>query len=212
MVPRPTPIYHITHINNLQSIIAAGGLQTCGELRQTGVNYTDIAYPSLQDRRSTKMVPCGAGGTLHDYVPFYFAPRSPMLYTISRGNVAGYTDGQRPVIYFVSTAQSVQVAGRSFVFTDGHGVMDISNFYTELSELDQIDWEVMKARIWRDTIEYPDRKRRRQAEFLVHKFFPWGLISRIVVKGALVKSQVESILENVSQSPNVEIRADWYYS
>ena len=57
------------------------------QLRDRETNYTNIAYESIQDRRSIKSVPCGVGGSLHDYVPFYFAPRSPMLYTIHRGNL-----------------------------------------------------------------------------------------------------------------------------
>ncbi|MBZ8182847.1 DUF4433 domain-containing protein [Oscillatoria salina IIICB1] len=83
----PTPIYHITHVNNLSSILNSSGLIAFNQLKQQRANYTDIAHQTIQDRRARKQVPCGAGGVLHDYVPFYFAPRSPMLYTINRGNV-----------------------------------------------------------------------------------------------------------------------------
>lgn len=211
MAPQPTYIFHITHVNNLPSIIANGGLHTCGTLRQAGVSYRDIAYPTLQDRRARKAVSCGAGGTLHDYVPFYFAPRSPMLYTISKGNVPGYTEGQRPVIHLVSSAQAVQEAGLSFVFTDGHGIMDISNFYDDLGQLHQVDWQIMQERIWRDTVADPDRSRRRQAEFLVHGFVPLELIFHIGVSGTGIKTQTELILSNAASRPRVEIRTDWYY-
>ena len=67
-------------------------------LRRQRINYVDIAYQGIQDRRATTRVPCGAEGVLHDYVPFYFAPRSPMLYTIHKGNVESYREGQAPVI------------------------------------------------------------------------------------------------------------------
>ena len=77
MPPLPTPIYHITHIENLGSILRAGGLRAVGRLREQGAGYQSIAYPHIQDRRGGVRVPCGVGGSLHDYVPFYFAPRSP---------------------------------------------------------------------------------------------------------------------------------------
>jgi len=80
MIPQPTLIFHITHVNNLPLILAAGGLRTCQDLRNANVGYTDVAYQTPQDRRASVNVPCGPGGTLHHYVPFYFAPRSPMLY------------------------------------------------------------------------------------------------------------------------------------
>lgn len=39
-----------------------------------------IAHNTIQDRRAQTYVPCLPGGNPHDYVPFYFAPCSPMLY------------------------------------------------------------------------------------------------------------------------------------
>jgi ssDNA thymidine ADP-ribosyltransferase, DarT len=98
----PIPIYHITHIDNLESILSEGGLLAYNVMLETQTNYTNIAYENIQDRRATIRVPCGGCGVLHDYVPFYFAPRSPMLYTINRGNVKSYTQGQSTVIHLVS--------------------------------------------------------------------------------------------------------------
>ena len=68
------PIYHITPINNLSSILNLGGLVANSRLKQEKIDYQDISYEHIQDRRGRTPVPCGAGGYLHDYVPFYFAP------------------------------------------------------------------------------------------------------------------------------------------
>ncbi len=57
------------------------------------------------------MSPFGPSGTLDDHVPFYFAPRSPMLYSIHGGYVEGYVVGQRSVIHLVSSAEAVSAAG-----------------------------------------------------------------------------------------------------
>ncbi len=89
MIPQPTPIYHITNVHNLPAIVARSELLCTTSLRQCGEAYTSIAYQSLQGRRATRPVLCGPRGTLHDYVPFYFGRKSPMLYTISMGNVPG---------------------------------------------------------------------------------------------------------------------------
>ncbi len=171
MIPRPTYVYHITHLKNLPLILAAGGLRTCRTLRSEQASYTDIAYQTLQDRRAHTQVPCGAGGTLHDYVPFYFAPRSPMLFKISKQSEPQHQEGQTPIIHLVSTIEQVQQAGGRFAFTDGHGIMELTNFYDDLTKLDCVDWQIMNTQYWRDTIEDNDRKRRRQAEFLVYDFF-----------------------------------------
>ena len=178
--PHPTPIYHITHVENLAPILLHGCLLAHNAIRQSNVAHRSVAYPSIQDRRAMVSVPCGPGGTLHDYVPFYFAPRCPMLYTINRGNVRGIKN-QQPIIHLVSTAQTVQAGGQPFVFTDGHGVMVVTEFFDNLADLNRVDWQIMRSPYWGDTRDDPDRKRRRQAEFLVYEGLRWNLISEIGV-------------------------------
>ena len=82
---------------------------------------------------------------LYDYVPFYFAPRSPMLCAISHGRVKSYLN-QADVIHLVSTVDKVKNDGLRFVFTDGHAIMAFSQFYNDLGDLDKVDWKVMEAR------------------------------------------------------------------
>ena len=72
MVPIPTPIYHITCVDNLASVLTAGGLYAKSYHQQSNISYIDIAYQNIQDRRATTLVPLGVCGNLHDYVPLYF--------------------------------------------------------------------------------------------------------------------------------------------
>lgn len=122
-MPRTTALYHITHIDNLASIIRCGGLLSNTHLRAGNKAVRDISYGNIQDRRATKSVPCAANGVLHDYVPFYFAPRSPMLCTIHHGNVPGYQGGQAAVLHLVTTVEAIEKSDLVFTFTDGHAVM-----------------------------------------------------------------------------------------
>jgi hypothetical protein len=207
----PTPIYHITHLSNLTSILAIAGLCSNITMQQQGIGYTDLANQTIQSRRARVTVPCGAGGKLTDYVPFYFAPRSPMLYAIHQGNVPTYLEGQEGVIYLVSTVEAVQQANLSFAFTDGHGIMALTQFFDHPADLNQVDWQVMTLKYWFDTPEDSDRKRRRQAEFLVHQFFPWQLITKIGVMHHSIKAEVEKCLQTATHQPGVILRRNWYY-
>jgi hypothetical protein len=207
----PTSIYHITHINNLTSILNSGGLIANSRLRQERINYLDIAHESIQDRRARTPVPCGAGGVLHDYVPFYFARRSPMLFTIHKGNVEGYNQGQESVIYLVSTAEAIEAMALAFAFTDGHGIIGYTQFSDDLEDLDMVDWDIMEAKYWNNTADDNDRRRRRQAEFLVHRFCPWTLITQIGVINTTIQAQVQRILQNVKYQPPVRVNPNWYY-
>ena len=87
---------------------------------------------------------------MHDYVPFYFGYLSPMLLQLKTGRVAGYTEGQEPLIYLQTTVQAVIGAGRRFVFSDGHGIAAFTHWFDDLARLDQVDWEMVYQRYWRD--------------------------------------------------------------
>ena len=207
----PTHIYHITHIDNLAGIIAKGGVFAQTQMENNSIDYTNIAHDRIQDRRLTTPVPCDPGGYLHDYIPFYFAVRSPMLYAIKMGNVEGYSAGQTDIIYLVSSAEIIKAAKIGFVFTDGHGIMALSEFYDDLSKLTEIDWDIMKEKYWRDTYEDPDRKRRRQAEFLVYNKFSWDLVEEIGVMNKRMQLKTADTISIASHKPPINLKPDWYY-
>jgi hypothetical protein len=208
-----TQIYHITHLRNLPSIIGAGGLHSDNGRLENAVECIGIAHQHIKDRRANRQVPTCLGGTLADYVPFYFAPRSPMLYSIYRGQVEGYKEGQGPVLHLVSTAEAVAEAELPFTYTEGHAEMKFSQFYEGLTDLrSRIDWNVMKATYWNDDPPgIVDRKRKRQAEFLVHGFFPWTLFSTIGVINEAMRTEVLQMLADVEHRPDVRVHRGWYY-
>lgn len=123
-IPQPTPIMHFTQICNLPQILINGGLWATNFLPPQGREPASLAFSHIQGRRARMAVPVARGGTLHDYVPFYFAPRSPMLYVVSKGGVPGVACKQEQIMYTVTTAQTVAGVGLEFAFTDGHGTMD----------------------------------------------------------------------------------------
>jgi hypothetical protein len=211
VVPNPTFIYHITSIENLGSIAKNKGLACTNTLQEGESPFVNIAYESIQSRRSEKSVPLPPYGNLHDYVPFYFAPRSPMLYTINQGNVPQYQGGQKEIIYLVSTVQQVAFRKIPFVFTDGHAVMSFSEFYNNINDLDQVAWGIMKSRYWNDTVDEPDRKRRRQAEFLAFEFFPFDCVLEIGTFNTAYQDRVSSFLQYGPFSIPVKVRREWYY-
>lgn len=203
------PIYHITHIDNLASILKSGGMMANSSLNKQKIKYFDISYENIQIRRANTPVPCSAGGVLHDYVPFYFAPRSPMLYTIEKGNVPKYQEGQNSVIYLVADVKIIVDNGLKYAFTDGHPVMNYSDFYDVLESV--IDWELMNSRYWNNSTDDPNRKCRRQAEFLVYQFCPLEIITKIGVMNQTLKLTVEKILQKFNITKIIEIQETWYY-
>lgn len=206
-----TNIYHITSIQNFATILSEGGLWCDRVVVQRQLAHVSIAHQHIKDRRLHKQVPCNPGGSVADYVPFYFAPRSPMLFVIHKGGVEGYQGGQAPILHLVSSVEIVQSNGIPFVFTDGHAEMDISQFYSNPKDLEKIDWEVMQSTYWNDTNEDGDRKRRRQAEFLVQHFFPIELIKMIGVFDHATARMVSGLLQSFENKPGIQVMRAWYY-
>lgn len=206
-----TAIYHITHIRNLPNILRDGGLWCDSESVRREINPIKIAYGNLKGQRTRIIVNKPPGGVLADYVPFYFCNRSPMLGAIHVGNVPAYQDGQTNILHLVSSAETVSQANLPFIFTDGHAVVRISLFYNDLKDLNQVDWEVIRSWRWRDTLEDNDRSRRKQAEFLVHQYFPWQFIQEIGVINATIRDQLLALLEGAEHKPHVSIQRRWYF-
>jgi hypothetical protein len=206
-----TDIFHITSIVNLPNILKNGGLWCDSLVVQRGLAYVSIAHQHIKERRAQQLMPCAPGGSVADYVPFYFAPRSPMLYVIHKGGVEGLKEGQRSILHLVSSTEAVLASGLPFAFTDGHAVMDISRFFTDLKDLNEIDWDVMCSRYWADTLADGDRKRRRQAEFLVYRFFPFTLVETVGVINQSMAQQVADLLRPLVKKPIVRVTPEWYY-
>ncbi|QQB87495.1 DUF4433 domain-containing protein [Brevundimonas diminuta] len=54
----------MTHIGNLDEILAKGALSSTARLQAADARYNNIAYSSIQAQRAARQVPCGPGGCL----------------------------------------------------------------------------------------------------------------------------------------------------
>ena len=208
----PTYIYHFTHMSNLASIVESEALYCDRICQSTDLNPRNIAYSNLKERRRATQVEIAPGGTLCDYVPFYFGTRSPMLYTYSQGNVTGRRENQDEIIYLVSSAETITSLGLPFVFTDGHPVKEPRAFFDDLSQLQEVDLPLMQRKYWYDTDADPDRMRRRQAEFLVHHKFPWIAVLAVGVRTSEIRAWAVDIIQHSHHQPPCVVRPMWYYS
>lgn len=209
--PANPDIYHITHANNLPGILAAGGIWCDAGRLGHNIRTVNLGYQRIKERRMKKRVSLCRQGVLGDYVPFYFCNRSPMLYAIHGGYVEGYSAGQTYVIYLKSSIQTLRNAGCDWFFTDGHAVEAISRYYQDSDRLDQLDWNIIADLDWANNEWDNDRKRRKQAECLVHDFFRWEWVEQVGVISPKARDWAESQLQLQAHRPPVEIHREWYY-
>ncbi len=214
--PAAPKIYHIVHVDRLPSIIAEGGLLCDSEIiqRQAAGRAmgTTIGMSSIKERRLTRLkLDSHPGLFVGQCVPFYFCPRSIMLYLIHRADHEGltYRGGQGPIVHLESdlhqTVAWAQANSRRWAFTLSNAGAAYFEDRADLARLGEIDWDAVQARDWRG------KKEGKQAEFLVEQSFPWDLVSRIGVRSQQVYGQVRAALLAAAHKPRVEIRPDWYY-
>ncbi|MBE0570517.1 MAG: DUF4433 domain-containing protein [Ignavibacteriaceae bacterium] len=204
-----TEIFRITHYRNLNFTLRNGIFSKNSE--NCDPNYINIGHQQLINDRGGIRIRVAPYGVLNDYVPFYFAPRSPMLYSISRGNVAGFNGNQSDIAYIVSNIRSIQQAERPFVFTNAHAYLAFTAQYNNIQNLTSIDWNIMNARYWNRTIDDPDRRSRRMAELLVYQFVDVTCILEVVLFNQQKLDYTNQLIEELNLNIPTRICREWYF-
>ena len=136
-----------------------------------------------------------------------------MLYILRLGNhpELTYQGGQEPMVHIMAdlrtTVAWAEAKDRRWAFTNGNAGTRYTDFHDDLNDLDSINWDAVKARDFRD----PVVKEGKQAEFLLHEYFPWDLIEEVGVRNREVKSQVLVAVEAADHQPEIRVQRAWYY-
>ena len=101
------------------------------------VNYVPIGDSQVIHIREVRMV---NGYRLSDFLPFYFGPRSPMLYVIQHGYNGVRQEKPENIVYCVVRINDIINNNIDCIFTDGHALSSFTHYYkkSQLSILDSI--------------------------------------------------------------------------
>lgn len=212
--PAHPKIYHITHGKNLARIIADRCLWSDAEIIARGGPEAPIGLTEIKKRRLEELeVTCHPGTKVGQYVPFYFCPRSVMLFILHRGNHPGltYTEGQRPILHLEADLHEVVAwadsQGCPWAFTDRNAGSRYFRSFRDMAELGQLGWDHIANPDFRDSLV----KDAKQAEFLIHGAFPWSLVRTIGVISGKIAERVREIVSISDHQPDVQVQAGWYY-
>ncbi len=211
-IPVRPKLYHIAHVDRLPSIVADQCFWCDREVLRRAPAGTTIGMSSIKQRRLNE-IHLSSHPDLYvgDCVPFYFCPRSVMLYLIWKGNhpELNYRDGQGPIVHFEADLRSVVAWAnqhdRRWAFTLSNAGSYFFEDRCDLAHLNEVDWNAVQATDWRQC------KDEKQAEFLLELSFPWHLVDRIGVYSGTTYQRVASALPANGHRPAVEIRREWYY-
>jgi hypothetical protein len=209
--PIPTPVMHFTHIGHLPTILRHGLLSDT-TAQQASLIQNEAGNRDIKESRRRRAVPAHPGGVVADYVPFYYAARSPMLSAIVHGRVPTYLGECGDLIYLVTTVERLVHGANLLVFTDRNAASALAEFSSDVERLDGlVDWPLMRATMWTNTQDQPDRRERRMAECLAHGRVPWESFTEVVAKTAVCGRQAREMLDTVGTSVRVVVRPGWYF-
>lgn len=206
-------IFHITHVDNLPGIVAAGGLHSDAARLASGHSSHVVGMSKIKSRRLTLPVRPHPGTHVGDYVPFYFCPRSIMLYVIHCANhpELTYRGGQGPIVHLSADLDTVvgrlESTGRTWAFSTSNAGSYYAQLFSGSHELHRVAWSHVGATDFRD----PAVKEAKQAEFLVKDFCPLELFDEVAVINAAVGARARNHLSAGAHVPPVRVRPDWYY-
>lgn len=207
--PQKALIFRITHRDNIPWVLDNG--LHCRSSKTTDPRYVEIGNPELIGRRSHRVVHCPPGGTLSDYVPFYFTPFSPMLLNIKTGYGGIPRRGNEEIVILASSLHRLQEKQVPFLFTDRHAYLAAAQFYSDLARLDQIDWPLLQKRDFKRDPEDIDKVERYQAEALVYKRLPIDALLGMVCYSDSVESSLKAQLAERSLTVNILTKPTWYF-
>lgn len=219
-LPASRFIYHITHVENLPGILATNALLSDARMIALGGPRVAIGMTDIKRRRLTLPVTCHAGLNVGDCVPFYFCPRSVMLFLIHRANnpQLGYRGGQGPIVHLEADLASVvdwaNGRGRRWAFSPANAAARYTQFHTTLRNLNKIDWAAVAATNFAKGVKSPsgiDVAEGKQAEFLLEADFPWGLVRRVGVASPNIAARVQTALAAAAHKPRVSVESSWYF-
>jgi len=207
--PEKALIFRITHIANVPWMLEHG--LDSRNSPEFDPNFRSIGNPDLISKRHLRAVPVPPGGTLSDYVPFYFTPYSIMLYNIHTGHGGVPRVPNDDIVILVSSLRKVAELGIRFVFTNQHAYPVTARYFNRLEDLSRIDRPLLQARDFKHDPEDPGKKERYQAEALIHRHLPTSALLGIGCHSQAAKARLQPELERRNLSLELVVRPSWYF-
>lgn len=207
--PEKAFIFRITHRDNLPWIVVNG--LHCANSEERDPNFVPIGNAELIGKRSAKDVPAPPGGTLSDYVPFYFTPRSPMLLNIKTGYNGIRQRRNEEIVVLITSLPHLRKKSIPFLFSDRHAYLATARFTDDLTKLNAIDWTILKASDFKRDNNDLGKMERYQAEALVHRHVPFDALIGLACFNDAAKDEVNKILDGSPLADKALKKPSWYF-
>jgi hypothetical protein len=134
-----------------------------------------------------------------------------MMFNIKTGHNNVIRRPNCEIVTLVSSLPKLQEIGARFVFTSGHAYLQETDYFEDLSDLNWIDWDLLRRRDFSRDPEDPGKLGRYQAEALVHRHLPVSGLLGIACYDEAVREQIEREMNSRGLSLGAKAIPDWYF-
>jgi hypothetical protein len=201
-------IFRITHRNNLPWILKNGLHSRKSKLQDP--DFVNIGMADLIVKRHLQKVMQPPGGTLSDYIPFYFTPRSMMAYNIHTGRNVKQRDNSE-IVVLVASLRKLQKEALPFLFTDRHASAVGAKFSSDLDRLDRVDWKILQNSDFSRDNDDLEKTNRYQAEALVYKEMSIEVLLGVACCDNDQQAWAKDLVAKLDLEFKVLIKRGWYF-
>lgn len=172
----------------------------------------EIGNNEIISERDRRNVSCFPGTVVNNFVPFYFSIKTPMLYNIYTGRGVPIK-AQKDIVYLCTRMLDLANEDFQWCFTNGNAAKRITKYYTDLADIENIDWRSIKTDDFRiDNADGDeDRIRKKHSEFLVKDYVPGNKLRGIAVFDNKVKTEVDNLTKQLNLEIEIKIKKDFYF-
>ena len=207
--PEAAHIFRICHANNLPWILDHG--LHCKNSDVQDPNFVSIGMADLIRKRDAHSVPTGPGGTLSDYVPFYFTPWSIMMLNIKTGHNDVSQRENADIVILVTSLHKLRASGVRYLFTNGHAFLRETDYFEDLADLVKVDWDLLRRKDFKRDPEDPGKLGRYQAEAIIHRHMPVDALSGIACYDSRAQERVDREVQTRGLTLKVRAMSSWYF-
>jgi ssDNA thymidine ADP-ribosyltransferase, DarT len=235
-------IYHMTHKDNLENILSRRAILSKNRVIHEYNDHRSIALnevQSLRDRIYILDKEEGRYRQMHDYVPFYFITRTPMLYVQKSRGIQDdivYLEVDRKILYqrgviftdgnasnqqltasglekvnIIPSSNLIEECERTYYPSGPCGTnINRSNFYSDVECLQLIDWQVLDRTWW----EGDEERRKRHAEVLVPDILPLGRVISIIARNQALVQHLNMLINKhglAGRIPYATLKSSLYF-
>lgn len=188
-------IYHVTHLDNLEAIIASGALLADQQLSERPT--VDVSAETTREHRRAVLVRDGI--SVAGFVPFFLSPDAALWADLRGERIAPHWS---PRVHDTTASQYVVLVGSlavASVLSDG----DASHVLTRFTEGDALVRTFARLLV--------DEPALRSAEALVPQRLPLTEIATVGVASVAARKKVKALFDGLDASPRVAVYPPWFH-